>query len=67
MTNRLEIRSSRRLACPACGTPFTCSPTGPCWCAEEAFRLAMPAGGEECLCRDCLRKMAEQISSDPVF
>jgi hypothetical protein len=31
---------------------------GPCWCAEETARLPMPVEGEDCLCRDCLRKAA---------
>jgi hypothetical protein len=66
MTNRLDITASRRLACPRCGTQFTCSLAGPCWCAEETARLPMPDDGEDCLCRDCLRKAAaEKISSSP--
>jgi hypothetical protein len=66
MTNRLENPASRRLACSGCGTEFTCSLAGPCWCDEETARLPMPVDGGDCLCRDCLRKMAEQISSNPV-
>jgi hypothetical protein len=64
MTNRLEISApaSRRLACSGCGTEFTCSLSGPCWCAEETARLPMPADGGDCLCRDCLRKMAAEAS-----
>jgi hypothetical protein len=58
MTNRLEMPPSRRLACSGCGTEFTCSLAGPCWCAEESARLPMPLDGGDCLCRDCLRKMA---------
>jgi hypothetical protein len=57
MTNRLEMPASRRLSCSRCGTEFTCSLAGPCWCAEET-RLPMPLDGEDCLCRDCLRKAA---------
>ncbi len=60
MTNRLENPLSRRLACSGCGTEFTCSLAGPCWCAEEAARLPMPIDGSDCLCRDCLRNMAAQ-------
>jgi hypothetical protein len=59
MTNRSGNPVSRRLACPRCGTEFTCSLAGPCWCAEETVRLPMPGDGEDCLCRDCLRKAAE--------
>jgi hypothetical protein len=58
MTNRLENAVSRRLACSGCGTEFTCSLAGPCWCAEETARLPMPVDGGDCLCRDCLRKAA---------
>jgi hypothetical protein len=63
MTNRLEILASRRLACSRCGTEFTCSPAGSCWCAEESARLPMPLDGENCLCRDCLRKAAAANAS----
>jgi hypothetical protein len=58
MTNRLETPASRRLACATCGTEFTCSLSGPCWCDEETVRLPMPSDGGDCLCRDCLRKAA---------
>jgi hypothetical protein len=60
MTNRLENQPSRRLACAACGTEFSCSLSGPCWCSDEAFRLPMPTDDSDCLCPDCLRKLAEQ-------
>ena len=55
MTNRLETPAPRRVACAACGTEFSCSLSGDCWCAEEPVRLAVPVAGEDCLCRDCLR------------
>ena len=58
MTNWLEKPAARRLACSRCGTAFTCGMPGPCWCAEETARLPMPVEGEDCLCRDCLRKAA---------
>gem|GEM_PF-3432036 len=50
---------SRQVVCSRCGTAFTCALSGPCWCAEETVRLPMPSDGEDCLCRDCLRKAAE--------
>ncbi|SHG35877.1 cysteine-rich CWC family protein [Bradyrhizobium erythrophlei] len=65
MTNRSDIPVSRRLACSVCGTEFACNPAGPCWCAEETARLPMPVAGEDCLCRDCLRKMAGQTHTPP--
>jgi len=45
MTNRLEIQEPRRISCSACGTDFTCSLSGTCWCAEETARLPMPVAG----------------------
>ncbi len=51
----------RRLACVRCGAAFACGAnTGACWCAEEDFRLPMPAAGsdEDCLCPACLRQAA---------
>jgi len=59
MTDPTEGLSSRRLACSACGTVFDCGGLGhACWCMEESARLPMPREGEDCLCRDCLRKAA---------
>jgi hypothetical protein len=58
MTNRLGNPPARRLVCSRCGTEFTCDLSGACWCAEETAKLPMPAEGEDCLCRDCLRQMA---------
>ncbi|WP_084305006.1 hypothetical protein [Bradyrhizobium sp. ARR65] len=57
MTNRKET-AARRLLCSGCGTPFTCELSGQCWCGKETARLPMPAEGADCLCRDCLRKLA---------
>jgi hypothetical protein len=60
MTDRLENAPSRRLACAGCGNEFGCNLSGPCWCNDETFRLPMPADGGDCLCPDCLRKLASQ-------
>jgi hypothetical protein len=60
MTNRLENQPARRLACASCGTEFGCNLSGPCWCGDEAFRMPMPVDGGDCLCPDCLRKLAKQ-------
>jgi len=62
MTNRSEIPPSRRLSCAGCGTEFTCSLSGPCWCSEEDFRMPMPLDGSDCLCPDCLRKAAARAT-----
>ena len=37
---------------------FRCDLSGNCWCAEETAKLPMPAAGDDCLCRECLRKAA---------
>jgi len=60
MTNPKEMPppEPRRLACARCGTEFACDLSGTCWCAEEAAKLPMPVEGEDCLCRECLRKAA---------
>jgi hypothetical protein len=52
--------ASRALACARCGTVFECRPAGGCWCADEAFRMPLPAAGsdEDCLCPSCLRAEA---------
>jgi hypothetical protein len=67
MKNRLEITAPRRLVCSRCGTEFTCSLDASCWCAEETARLPMPLDdeieGEDCLCRDCLRKLAAEAGA----
>jgi hypothetical protein len=60
MTNRTENPAFRRLACSRCGTQFECNPGGDCWCADETFRMPMPVADEDCLCRECMRKAAEQ-------
>jgi hypothetical protein len=52
----------RRIACAACGTAFTCDPDGACWCADEAFRLPVPAAGADCLCPACLRAAARDAA-----
>ena len=54
--NPLKLRT---LNCSRCGTAFTCDLSGHCWCMDETARLPMPAEGEDCLCRDCLRAAAE--------
>jgi len=58
MTNRTETPEPRRLACTGCGAEFSCNLAGGCWCADEAFRLPMPTDASDCLCPDCLRKLA---------
>jgi Cysteine-rich CWC len=53
------ISPPRRLACARCGADFDCSLGGGCWCAEEPYRLPLPeSGGGDCLCPECLRRLA---------
>ncbi|WP_225148085.1 MULTISPECIES: hypothetical protein [unclassified Bradyrhizobium] len=62
MTNPKEMPSApalaRRLTCSRCRSEFGCDLSGTCWCAEETAKLPMPLEGEDCLCRECLRKAA---------
>ena len=62
----LAAVSMRDVTCARCGTAFGCSLSGDCWCAEETAKLPVPARGEvegeDCLCRDCLRKAAASAS-----
>jgi hypothetical protein len=62
MTHKIEQQTARRLVCSGCGTEFDCDLSGDCWCAEEMARLPMPAKGDDCMCRDCLRKAASGSS-----
>ena len=60
MTSRPEHQPPRRLACASCGAEFGCNLSGPCWCSDEAFRMPVPVDGGDCLCPDCLRKLAKR-------
>ena len=51
-----------RLECAGCGTGFSCSLSGQCWCNNESFRIPMPQDGSDCLCPDCLRKAAARAA-----
>ena len=54
-----EPSSQRRIVCARCGMTFDCGAgTNHCWCADEAYRMPMPAAGEDCLCPTCLRAAA---------
>jgi hypothetical protein len=50
----------RTLVCRKCGVTFGCSLEGGCWCNDESFRLPLPTDGSDCLCPDCLRRLAQQ-------
>lgn len=53
----------RSVTCARCGTAFSCSLNGDCWCAAEPYRLPMTeATIEDCLCRECMRKAAAALA-----
>lgn len=56
----------RELTCARCGAGFACGNggrDGRCWCADEEFRLPMPAPDQgDCLCPSCLRLHAKQFA-----
>jgi hypothetical protein len=59
--------AGRRLICSGCGGEFGCGLSETCWCADESFRLPMPADarnvlGPDCLCPDCLRRAAASVT-----
>ncbi|HYI31587.1 MAG TPA: cysteine-rich CWC family protein [Bradyrhizobium sp.] len=64
----MTASSQRQLTCARCGAAFTCGTggrTGGCWCADETYRVPMPASSDEdCLCPACLRAHARQLASD---
>ena len=50
---------TRQLACAQCGAVFGCNLEGGCWCAAEPYRVPLPdSAAQDCLCPDCLRKLA---------
>jgi len=61
MTAPIDAPQPRRLACARCGAEFSCNLAGGCWCNDETFRLPMPTSADaDCLCPDCLRRMAQE-------
>jgi len=56
----------RALTCAQCGSTFGCGLGGDCWCADESFRLPVPAvGSADCLCPTCLRAAATRQAPAP--
>jgi len=55
------------VTCARCGAAFDCGLGGQCWCAAEPTRLPLPnAADADCLCRNCLRKVAGGIAAPHV-
>ncbi|WP_100178173.1 cysteine-rich CWC family protein [Bradyrhizobium nitroreducens] len=65
ISKEFPLQEPRRLACSRCGAEFACDLSGNCWCAEETAKLPMPIEGEDCLCRECLRKAAAEAVRSP--
>lgn len=61
--------SAKQKTCQRCGAEFGCCVGGKCWCGEEPYRLPMPkpveAKYDDCLCRACLRDVAEEAGWRP--
>lgn len=56
----------RELRCEKCGVAFSCGANAEtCWCADESFRLPLPTDGSDCLCPECLQKMAAAAAGVP--
>jgi hypothetical protein len=56
----MTAASDSQVRCEKCGTAFSCTPEGACWCMEESFKLPMPTKATSCLCPKCLRVMAQE-------
>jgi hypothetical protein len=59
---------SRDLVCESCGSPFQCGASlRGCWCSEiqltDETRAQLKGQYRECLCRECLEKLAAQPSA----
>ena len=55
--------------CEACGNPFTCGATlSGCWCSEiklsDETRAELKTKYGNCLCRECLEKLAGDATKD---
>lgn len=64
----MSPRFSRNLTCESCGNEFTCGASlAGCWCAEiklgDDHRAALKQRFRDCLCRDCLERLATQTVS----
>jgi hypothetical protein len=53
---------ARTLSCERCGSVFSCTLAGDCWCMDESVRLPLPSAGGDCLCSACLRSAAAAAS-----
>lgn len=66
----MTARLSRDLTCESCGNSFTCgaSLTG-CWCSQitlnDELRAELKRRYRDCLCRECLERLAAQAEDRP--
>ena len=54
---------SRELVCESCGNNFTCGASlSGCWCGQiklsDAARSELKSRYRDCVCRDCLERLA---------
>ena len=60
---------SRERVCESCGEEFSCGASlGGCWCSEvnlsDTTRAELRGLYRDCLCRDCLEKLADKEEAD---
>ena len=57
--------TDRGMVCERCGSAFTCTTGGPCWCSGEDFRLPLTTEGgpADCLCPACLKLYALELKA----
>jgi hypothetical protein len=62
------ISGKRDLICEACGKEFSCGASlKGCWCSEvkltDQQRNELRSRYSDCLCGDCLKKVADEVSA----
>ncbi|MDO9414412.1 MAG: hypothetical protein Q7T81_17715 [Pseudolabrys sp.] len=55
----------RAVTCASCGVGFACTTDAECWCVAEPYRLRMTDidAQRDCLCPQCLRRVAQAQQS----
>ncbi len=66
LTTQEKKGRDRPVTCERCGTPFTCTLGGPCWCSGEDFKLPLPPQSDtsDCLCPSCLKAYAAELRAE---
>ena len=59
------MSQSLNKVCPRCGAPFVCTHDAHCQCVgivlNEKARTYLRTHYNDCLCRECLKEIAERI------